>query len=57
MESDLLRALVLMCGAFNAFRSKPLGAPNSRVRAEQDAQIAAEDAAHAAITRATGVRK
>lgn len=35
-----------------AFRSKPCGAPNSQVRAEQDAHIALEDRARSWLTRA-----
>lgn len=37
-----------------AFRSKPVGAPNSSVRIDQDKLIALEDAALAAIARAKG---
>ena len=51
---DLLDALHLMTSAFKAFRMKPVGAPGSAVRDEQDQQIAAENAARAAIAAATG---
>lgn len=36
-----------------AFRAKPVGAPNSSERIKQDKLIALEDAARAALSRAT----
>lgn len=51
---DLLDALQMMTSAFEAFRMKPVGAPGSAARDEQDQQIAAENAASAAIAKATG---
>jgi hypothetical protein len=39
-----------------AFRSKPLGAPNSQVRIDEDKLIACEDAALAALSLAERVK-
>ena len=51
---DLLTALRTLTAAAPAFRAKPMGAPNSEARRQQDAHVAAEDAARAVIARATG---
>lgn len=51
-HDDLVRALKGVVGANTAFRAKPLGSPTSIARAKQDAQIAAEDRAIAALKKA-----
>lgn len=51
---DLLAALKELVAVAPAFRSKAVGSAGSPVRADQDAYIAAEDAARAAIAKATG---
>ncbi len=48
---ELRRACEVLLACAPAFRSRPLGAAGSVARAEQDAHIAAEDAARAAIAR------
>lgn len=54
INADLLAALQAMLDAVEpAFRAKPMGAPHSLARMAQDAHIAAEDRARAAIKRAT----
>lgn len=50
--AELLAALKGMLRLYPAFRSRPIGAPGSAKRAEQDERIAAEDRARAAIARA-----
>lgn len=51
---ELLEALQELLAFNPVFRSKPCGAEGSAVRAMQDAAIAAEDKARAAILKATG---
>jgi hypothetical protein len=51
---DLLAALKGLLDAASAFRALPEGAPGSAARIKQDAHIAAEDAARAAIAKAEG---
>ena len=50
----LVEALEAMVNNFEPFRSKPVGAPHSTQRIEQDAKIAAYDAARAALKLARG---
>ena len=45
------RALRIYVATFPAFRSKPIGAPNSSVRADQQSHIAMEDMARAALAK------
>jgi len=50
-ENEAMRkALEGMCAVFVPFRLKPVGAPGSSARAEQDEQIAAYDNARAALS-------
>lgn len=56
-NAALLAALRLMRSAFTAFRSKPVGAPNSQARMEQEQQIAAENTADAAMAIAVKERR
>ncbi len=51
---DLLEALEELLQHKPAFRTMPLGAPNSYARQEQYSHIAAEDKARAAIAKAKG---
>ena len=51
---DLLAVLSAYTREFKAFRSKPMGAPHSPVRAQQDNHIALEDRALALIKRIQG---
>lgn len=51
-KDDLVMALRRLLAANPAFRSKPMGAPNSDARHKQDKHMAAEDAARAALGRA-----
>lgn len=53
-ESDAIAMLKEYVAEFPAFRSMPMGAPNSRARAEQEADIAREDKAKAIIAKAEG---
>jgi len=53
----LASALQDMVSNFEPFRSRPVGAPNSSARAEQDAQIAAFDKAKAALASIEGEAK
>lgn len=53
----LVEALSEYLIMYPAFRSKPMGAPNSEARATQDAQISCEDAALAALSLAEGKDK
>lgn len=45
------QALRIYVATFPAFRSKPIGAPNSSVRADQQSHIAMEDMARAALAK------
>lgn len=54
-NADLIAALQGMIDNFKPFTMKPVGAPNSQARADQDAQIAAHKAARSALAKA-GVR-
>lgn len=54
-HAALLAALRRYVNEYPAFRTKPVGAPESSARREQDRQIQIEDQAMAAITDA--VRK
>jgi CO/xanthine dehydrogenase FAD-binding subunit len=49
-SNELRTALQAMVDAFQPFRSKPMGAPNSDARLQQDAQIAAYDRAVALLS-------
>ncbi len=53
-RDDLKQALKNLVALHPAFRSKPIGAPGSQARFEQDAAIAAEDAAMTVIARVEG---
>jgi hypothetical protein len=48
---DMLEALLFYINEFPAFRSKPVGAPNSDARKAQENLIEAEDKALAAISK------
>lgn len=52
---ELLAALKNVVAGRPAFRSKPIGAPGSVARIEQDHEIRLEDEALAAISKATGL--
>ena len=52
MSNQLLSALKDMVRCFQPFTSKPIGAPGSSARIEQDDQIAAYRSALAAIAAA-----
>lgn len=51
---DLYAALESMAAAFKPFTMKPMGAPGSAARFEQEAQIEAAAKAHAALSKASG---
>lgn len=51
---DLLAVLQRYVNAYPAFRMKPIGAPGSPARIEQENLMALEDAAKAAIAKAEG---
>lgn len=51
---DLLQVLERYVAAYPAFRIKPVGAPGSEKRIEQENLMALEDAARAAIAKARG---
>lgn len=51
---DLLAALEELLAVAPAFRLKPVGAAGSAARAQQDAHVAAEDRARAAVAKAKG---
>lgn len=51
---DLLAVLQRYVNAYPAFRIKPVGAPGSPERVEQERLMALEDAARTAISKATG---
>jgi hypothetical protein len=51
---DLLAALKRMAGAFRPFTMKPIGAPGSAARADQDEQIAAHAEAMRVLAAARG---
>lgn len=51
---EMLAALRQLAADHPAFRSKPIGGEGSQARAAQQRAIAAEDAARAAIAKATG---
>lgn len=53
-RDDLLQALKNLVALHPTFRSKPIGAPGSEMRFQQDAAIAAEDAAMLVIVRVEG---
>lgn len=53
---ELLEALEQYVEANPAFRLKPVGAPGSSARKAQDIHIALEDAALAAIAKATNAK-
>jgi len=48
-HTELRAALERMVKAFQPFRSKPIGAPHSPARLEQEEQIAAHDQARAVL--------
>lgn len=52
---ELLAALKNMVSAKPAFRSKPVGAPNSVARIQQEYEIKLEDEALVAISKAEGI--
>lgn len=51
---DLLAVLQRYVAAYPAFRMKPIGAPGSEKRVEQENLMALEDAARAAFAKARG---
>lgn len=52
-HDDLVKLLERYMAAYPAFRIKPVGAPGSEKRIEQENLMALEDAARAALARAT----
>lgn len=52
--SELVAVLRRYMSAYPAFRIKPIGAPGSQARIEQENLMALEDAARNAIARAEG---
>lgn len=53
-HAALVEALEAMLAAYPAFRSKPVGAPNSDARIKQEEEIRLEDYARAALALARG---
>lgn len=54
--ADLRHVLERYMAAYPAFRMKPVGAPGSEKRAEQENLMALEDAARAAIAKTRGAQ-